>query len=193
MVATTYVHRCNCFPHIESYWCDIPERKNISCLRHGTSVKQPCITCMRYSEDFSNKFVRSSRSDTDSGAVCVLVYRKMREVATLTGHTHTSPRKTVLTEARNFLAGLPRPPWAFFLDKISSSPTVIRPYIYTYIDIFIRASLKLAAWIIPTYESLVRWQTCLHSHYFHILVVGRRGGNVSTPFESPFCAYITLY
>ena len=35
-----------CYPRIVSYCCDIPESKDISCVKHGILTLSPCVRCM---------------------------------------------------------------------------------------------------------------------------------------------------
>jgi len=59
-------HVWNCFPLLSSYCCDIPEAKDMSCVKHGTKGPAPCIRCMSKAEDFETLTVRENRSISDT-------------------------------------------------------------------------------------------------------------------------------
>jgi len=44
-----------CFPLFTSYCCDIPEAKDMSCVKHGTRGPRPCVRCMSSASDFETQ------------------------------------------------------------------------------------------------------------------------------------------
>lgn len=57
-----------CFPVLISYFCDIPESKDVSAIRHGHRISQPCVWFVTARQDISyviaaNKMTMSQTLD----------------------------------------------------------------------------------------------------------------------------------
>lgn len=63
---TRWNQRVNRFEILASYCCDIPKEKDMSGIRHRTSVRRPCNRCMSIMADFQAIRCQEARSIPDT-------------------------------------------------------------------------------------------------------------------------------
>lgn len=102
------------------------------CIRHETSVRNPCIQCMGSAHDVSNQIIRSERTNSDTTNIRAEVDRKFREEDNLTNRLDSIERMKLWQRPQIYIFCLSLALWPSFLEILMSSlQTVMSPEIHS--------------------------------------------------------------
>lgn len=93
-----------CFLLASSYYCDLAEAKNISGIRHGILVEQPCIWCMACSIRFATLVLPKQHQTVYTKEIQSLPFKKLDHVWKWREKQHASESREEISRAVHLLA-----------------------------------------------------------------------------------------